>query len=92
MYPQDLDNWPKGFVIRDETTMATAVGVKGAGSFGIVCLWSGLAPISLLVGSWPTKAMIGSRPERVIGHTGTETLPRLLREAAVANHSQWTQV
>ncbi len=24
-----------------------------------------------------------SRPERVSGHTGTETLPRLLREAAV---------
>ncbi len=29
-----------------------------------------------------------SRPERVIGHTGTETLPRLLREAAVEDHSQ----
>jgi hypothetical protein len=26
-----------------------------------------------------------SRPERVTGHTGTETLPRLLREAAVEN-------
>ncbi len=26
-----------------------------------------------------------SRPERVSGHTGTETLPRLLREAAVEN-------
>ena len=26
-----------------------------------------------------------SRPERVIGHTGTETRPRLLREAAVGN-------
>ncbi len=26
-----------------------------------------------------------SRPERVFGHTGTETLPRLLREAAVEN-------
>ena len=28
---------------------------------------------------------MGSRPERVTGHTGTETLPRLLREAAVEN-------
>ena len=28
---------------------------------------------------------MGSRPERVSGHTGTETLPRLLREAAVEN-------
>ncbi len=28
-----------------------------------------------------------SRPERVNGHTGTETRSRLLREAAVLNHS-----
>ena len=28
---------------------------------------------------------MGSRPERVNGHTGTETRPRLLREAAVGN-------
>ncbi len=28
---------------------------------------------------------MGSRPERATGHTGTETLPRLLREAAVEN-------
>ncbi len=27
--------------------------------------------------------MIHSRPERVIGHIGTETRPKLLREAAV---------
>ena len=32
-----------------------------------------------------------SRPERVIGHTGTETRPRLLREAAVGNLRQWGQ-
>ncbi len=30
-----------------------------------------------------------SRPERVNGHTGTETRPRLLREAAVGNLPQW---
>ncbi len=30
---------------------------------------------------------MASRPERVSGHTGTETLPRLLREAAVENLS-----
>ncbi len=29
-----------------------------------------------------------SRPERVIGHIGTETRPRLLREAAVGNMAQ----
>ena len=32
---------------------------------------------------------MGSRPERVIGHTGTETRSRLLREAAVGNIGQW---
>ncbi len=31
-------------------------------------------------------------PERVFPHTGTETLPRLLREAAVENLAQWTKV
>jgi len=36
-------------------------------------------------------AMTGSRPERVFGLTGTETLPRLLREAAVENLPQWAQ-
>ena len=30
-----------------------------------------------------------SRPERVTGHIGTETRPRLLREAAVGNIAQW---
>ena len=33
----------------------------------------------------------GSRPERATGHTGTETRPRLLREAAVGNIAQWAQ-
>ena len=30
-----------------------------------------------------------SRPERADGHIGTETRPRLLREAAVGNFRQW---
>ena len=38
------------------------------------------------------QATMHSRPERVIGHTGTETRPRLLREAAVGNLRQWTKV
>src|SRR5690606_41051463 len=49
----------------------------------------GPRPISLLVGGWPAKAMTGSRPERATGHTGTETRPRLLREAAVGSIAQW---
>src|SRR5918995_554556 len=45
----------------------------------------GSRPISLLVGSRPTKAATGSWSERTASHTGTETRPRLLREAAVGN-------
>ena len=33
-----------------------------------------------------------SRVERLIGHIGTETRPKLLREAAVGNLPQWTKV
>ena len=31
-------------------------------------------------------------PERGVPHTGTETRPRLLREAAVRNIGQWVRV
>ncbi len=37
------------------------------------------------------QGMTGSRPERVIGLTGTEILPRALRGAAVSNRSQCAQ-
>eukprot|EP01018_Ginkgo_biloba_P027140 Gb_25934 [translate_table: standard] len=36
-----------------------------------------------------TKVMISSWSERMINHTGTETQPRLLWEAAVGNFLQW---
>ena len=51
----------------------------------------GMGPrlISLLAGQKPTKATISSRPERAAGHIGTETRPRLLREAAVGDIAQW---
>ena len=49
----------------------------------------GPRPISWLAGYRPTKATIGSRLERVDGHIGTETRPKLLREAAVGNIAQW---
>ena len=51
----------------------------------------GLRPISWTVGSRPTVAMIGSWSERTASHTGTETRPRLLREAAARNLPQWGQ-
>src|SRR5437660_10754102 len=59
-------------------------GEVSKGSFG---LRIGMGPrrISLLVGYRPTKATMRSWSERTISHTGTETRPRLLREAAVGN-------
>src|SRR5919204_2922313 len=45
----------------------------------------GPRPISLLAGERPTKATTGSWSERTASHTGTETRPRLLREAAVGD-------
>ncbi len=49
-------------------------------------------PISLLVRQWLTKAMMGTGCESMTRLTGTETLPRHLRVAAVENLRQWTQV
>ena len=51
----------------------------------------GLRPISLLVGLWLTKAMIGSWSERMISHTGIEIRPSPLRGAAVGNFAQWAK-
>ena len=47
------------------------------------------SPLVFLLISRLTKATISSRPERATGHIGTETRPRLLREAAVGNLAQW---
>ena len=48
--------------------------------------------ISLLAGERPTKATISRGSERKVPHIGTETRSKLLREAAVRNIGQWTEV
>ena len=48
-------------------------------------------PVLALVSHYLTKAKTSRRIERLTANTGTETLPRLLREAAVENLSQWAQ-
>ena len=51
----------------------------------------GMRPISWTAGQRPTVATIGRGPERGIPHIGTETRPKLLREAAVRNIGQWAE-
>ena len=55
-------------------------------------IWMGMRPISLTAGWRPTVATIGRGSERKVPHIGTETRSKLLREAAVRNIGQWTQV
>ena len=47
--------------------------------------------ISLLAGQRPTKATMDRGSERKAPHIGTETRPKLLREAAVRNIGQWAE-
>ncbi len=51
----------------------------------------GPAAYQLVGGVMAYQGTTGSRPERATGHTGTETRPRLLREAAVGNIAQWAE-
>ena len=51
-----------------------------------------MRPISWLAGQRPTKATMGRGSERKAPHIGTETRSKLLREAAVRDIGQWSQV
>ena len=64
------------------------LGVAGKGSPRRAM---GMRPISLLAGQRPTKATMGRGSERKAPHIGTETRPKLLREAAVGNIGQWAE-
>ena len=54
-------------------------------------VWDGPAAYQLVGGVMAYWRRRVADLERVIGHTGTETRPRLLREAAVGNIAQWAQ-
>jgi hypothetical protein len=82
--PFTRDNSGKPGLIPDMTTPHGLVVESSGGG-------DELAAYQLVGGVWLTKATTGSRPERVVGHTGTETRPRLLREAAVGNIAQWAK-
>src|ERR1700753_201138 len=84
-FPWLWDSSGKPELIPDMTTLDIFGGGK------IYRPGMGSRPISLVVGERPTKATTGSRRERATGHTGTETRPRLLREAAVGNIAQWAE-
>ena len=59
------------------------------GGKGVIREGMGMRPIRQQAGRRPTWPPIGRGPEREAPHTGTETRPRLLREAAVRNIGQW---
>lgn len=86
IYLEEGDSFRKREVIPHELMRRVGRMRKGA-----TRLERSLRPISWLVGSRLTKAMIGSWSERMASHTGTETRPRLLREAAARNFPQWAQ-
>jgi hypothetical protein len=64
---------------------------KKLGTLGPGALRIAFVRLASWCGKGVTKATIGSWSERMDSHTGTETRPRLLREAAVGNIGQWGQ-
>ena len=86
------DNPSKDGLIPDKTTGSSLPGVKG----GLCsCKLSHLersAAYQLVGEERLTKAKTGSWSERMVSHTGTETRPRVLRDAAVRNIAQWRKL
>ncbi len=72
-----MSNLPLSSGYQLETIANTEYDHSTASCRGERVYWKemGSRLISLLVGQRPTKAMISSRPERVIGHIGTENGP-----------------
>ena len=79
-FPLPRASPPKGGLIPHEALRWHQTSAKGILRQGM-----GMRPISQAAGQRPTAATIGRGPEREAPHTGTETRPRLLREAAVRN-------
>eukprot|EP01023_Acetabularia_acetabulum_P019172 TRINITY_DN1972_c0_g1_i4.p5 TRINITY_DN1972_c0_g1~~TRINITY_DN1972_c0_g1_i4.p5 ORF type:complete len:101 (+),score=13.65 TRINITY_DN1972_c0_g1_i4:383-685(+) len=79
-YPEAGDSPPKGGVIPNVLS-----GEKACH------LGSGDRPIRQLVRQRLTKPKTGSGCESMTRRIGTETLPGLLREAAVTNLPQWAK-
>ncbi|KAF1855999.1 hypothetical protein Lal_00001509 [Lupinus albus] len=71
-------------------THASRTPRKGSGR-RVSNAWESTQPYGITHGNVPTKATIHSWSERMISHIGTETRPKLLREAAVGNIGQWAQ-
>ena len=77
--------WKRG-LMPDVVVRRHQVTTKGVYRKGM-----GVRPISWTAGQRPTVATIGRGPERGVPHIGTETRPKLLREAAVRNIGQWAE-
>ncbi len=85
--PQVGNNLAKVGVIPNVVTS----GIRGclkAGNRKDLSLEDGPASHQLVGEAKAHQGLTGSWSERMVSHTGTEKLPRLLREAAVEDHSQ----
>ena len=80
------NNLPKGSLMPDEVMSRHLIMTKGFVRYAM-----GMRPISLTAGQRLTVATIGRGSERRVPHIGTETRPKLLREAAVRNIGQWAR-
>ncbi len=92
-----MDNLSRGWGYRPERGVNTEWGFQAAwsesqrrGPQGPPPPGGVRAPSARRRGDGPPWLTV-SWSERTTSRTGTETLPRLLREAAVEDHSQWAE-
>ena len=90
--PPGGDNAAKAALIPNGAGAAIAAPVKGGdpAQAGPAPRGGARVPSACWRGNGPPR-LTASWSERTTSRTGTETLPRLLREAAVEDHSQWAE-
>ena len=87
-YPSVRDNGWKRPLIPDTNGVPHGIPLKGRDPQGPVTEGGVLVPSASWWGNGPPR-LTARWTERLVTRTGTETLPRLLREAAVEDHLQW---
>ena len=89
-YPLVRDNGWKRPLIPDPNAVPHGAALKGRDPRGPVAGGGAFVPSASWWGNGPPR-LTARWTERLVTRTGTETLPRLLREAAVEAHLQWAK-